>query len=332
MDTGGQPVKTRELYYSLCNEYGAESIFYIETFGWKKHPLKVLKQLHSLSSKCKIFIMLPAHNGLDIFARLLTYYKRRKNIRIFYDVIGGWLPEKTKNHLNLVIHLKKFDSIWVETSSMLKDLKEQGIINVKVLPNFKNLKILNEGELCRDFRYPFKVCTFSRVLEKKGIEDAILAVEKINSDFGLEVFHLDVYGQVDETYSERFKALQKVHSNSMTYKGVVSPNESVATIKKYYALLFPTKFFTEGIPGTIIDAYAAGVPVITSLWSNYSDIFIEGVTGWGYEFGKQEAFLRILKKAADKPEEFLNMKESCLNEAWKYHTQTVVKTIDEYIR
>ena len=34
--------------------------------------------------------------------------------------------------------------------------------------------------------------------------------------------------------------------------------KTVKTLENYYLLLFPTKFRTEGIPGTIIDALSAG--------------------------------------------------------------------------
>ena len=96
--------------------------------------------------------------------------------------------------------------------------------------------------------------------------------------------------------------------------GTVPSEKSVQTIKNYFALLFPTKFYTEGTPGTLIDACAAGVPVITSLWENYGDVFTEGVTGWGFEFGNLEQFKSLLKKAADDPEAFSKMKLSALNE------------------
>jgi hypothetical protein len=60
-------------------------------------------------------------------------------------------------------------------------------------------------------------------------------------------------------------------------------------LKDYFALLFPTHFYTEGIPGTVIDAYAAGIPVISAKWESYSDVIDEGVTGIGYKDGAERA-------------------------------------------
>lgn len=38
--------------------------------------------------------------------------------------------------------------------------------------------------------------------------------------------------------------------------------------------------YTEGIPGTLIDAYCAGVPVVSALWLNYVGVFEDEVTGY----------------------------------------------------
>ena len=65
-------------------------------------------------------------------------------------------------------------------------------------------------------------------------------------------------------------------------------------LKNYFLLAFPTKFYTEGIPGTILDAYAAGVPVIASKWESFFDVIEEGKTGIGYEFDNQKELEKIL--------------------------------------
>lgn len=331
LPTGGQPVKSRELYYALQDIYGPENVLYVETYGWKKHPLKMLIKIEKYSRKSKAIIMLPAHHGVEIFSRILAFYKMRKGNKIFYDVIGGWLPEKTAKHPRLLKKLKMFDGIWVETSSMKNALEVQGLNNTCVVPNFKKLDILSECELKFDVSYPLKVCTFSRVTKQKGIEEAIEAVKHINEEFGKDVYHLDIYGQIDDEYSEEFEKLIKLNGGEITYCGVVQPNRSVETIKEYFALLFPTLFYTEGIPGTIIDAYASGVPIITSIWKNANDIFVENKTGWGYEFGKREELISLLRKAAMSPDEFLKMKSSSLNMAKKYHPETVMKLIESQI-
>lgn len=331
LPTGGQPVKTRELYYLLQKKYGKDSVFYIETYGWKRHPLKILFKIHKMMKKCNIFIILPAHNGVQIFSRILAHYKKKKDIKIIYDVIGGWLPNKIKKYPKLLRYLLQFDWIWVETVSIQEDLMNHGMNNVVIVPNFKKLEILSKSDIKFEYSYPYRVCTFSRVTEKKGIEDAITSVHDVNTKLNFQAYHLDIYGEIDESYEEKFNELLKKYCSSVSYKGIVPPRTSVTVIKSYYALLFPTKFYTEGVPGTLIDAYAAGVPVISSIWRNSRDVFKEGITGWGYEFGNKKEFVKVLERAVTSPSDFIKMKELCLDEAWRYNPSAIINQIDKYI-
>lgn len=328
MSTGGQPVKTRELFYALGKKYGTTNICYVETIGWKNHPVQLLRQIKKCARNADKIIMLPASNGLGIFARLLAYYKRKYNISVYYDVIGGWLPEIVQQKKQLFTPLSTFDGIWVETTSMKNNLETIGFRNVTVVPNFKHLNVLEKCELKTEISYPLKVCTFSRVMKEKGIEDAVQVVKDLNRRYNKNMLHLDVFGQIDESFKERFEELQNTHKDCMTYCGVVPPNKSVETIKFYFALLFPTRFYTEGIPGTLIDAYSAGVPVISSRWENAEDVFVENVTGWSYEFDNYEDFLLVFDKAVMNPDEFVKMKQSALGVAKRYKPEEVIKQID----
>lgn len=275
MLTGGQPVKTRELYYLLCREYGEENIEFIETKGWKKNPLKLVLDLYKKTKKCSVLIMLPAHNGVEIFGRIFAFIKKITGKKIFYDVIGGWLPDKLEKEPRLLKLLKEFDGVWVETASMKTGLNNLGMDNVTVIPNFKKLIPLNAEQLKFQTEPPFRLCTFSRVMKEKGIEDAINAVKEINERKGKTVYTLDIYGHIDEGYAETFEQMQKEFPEYIKYCGCVSPNESVETLKDYFLLLFPTYYHGEGLAGTLIDALSSGVPTLATDWHYNSEIINE---------------------------------------------------------
>lgn len=331
LDTGGQPVKTRELYTLLCEKYDDENIYIIETKGWKKKPLNLLLDFYKKTKLCDIFIMLPAHNGVGVFGRIFAFIKKKTGKKIFYDVIGGWLSEKLEKEPKLKRVLKHFDGIWVETSSMKKGLNDLGLDNVVVIPNFKTLTPLKEEQLVIQDTPPFKLCTFSRVIKEKGIEDAINAVKNINHKNEKVIYTLDIYGQIPESYKQRFEDLQSDFPEYISYKGCVSPSSSVEILKDYFALLFPTHYYTEGVPGTLIDAYAAGVPVIAPLWLNYKDVFEDGITGWGYEFDNYDEFLKILDKVSKEPQEFVKMKAAALNYYNKFTDKNAFNIIKKMV-
>lgn len=325
--TGGQPAKTRQLYYTLADYYGSENISYIETYGWKSRPIQMLLDVLKCAKKSDAMIMLPAHNGVQVFARLLMYCKKHYGTKIFYDVIGGWLAEKTWGDQALGKRLLQFDGVWVESNSMKRNLELQGFTNVTVVPNFRKMKILTPNELEYSQGYPLRMCTFSRVMKEKGIETAVEVVNHLNSKFGYAAIKLDIYGPIDEADKEWFEHLRQKFTENISYKGCVKPDESCEVLRQYFALLFPTHFYTEGVPGTMIDAYSAGVPVISAKWSNFEDVVEDGKTGFGYSFDDAEEFARILFDAVENPRVLLDMKNNCIEKARHFHSDHVVKII-----
>lgn len=322
----GQTVKTIIITDELCRQLGSKEIIRIDTYGGKSTVFKAPFQTIKALKNSKNVIIFPAHNGLKVYVPLLSFFRKfYKDRKLHYVVIGGWLSEFLKNKKRLTKKLMLFDGIYVETNTMKKSLEEQGFNNVVVMPNCKDLKILSQEDLVYPVREPYKLCTFSRVMKEKGIEDAINAVKTVNESTGKTIYSLDIYGQVDSEQIQWFEDLKSAFPDYIKYGGLVDYNNSVEVLKNYFILLFPTRFYTEGIPGTIIDAYAAGVPVVSAKWESFTDIIIDGVTGIGYEFLNQNQLIEVLRNI--QIEKILKMKTECLSQSRKYMPEIIIKTI-----
>ena len=143
----GQTIKTKILTEELKLLIGSDHIKTLDTYNWKKKPFKLLKSSIKLLINCKNIIILPAQNGIRVFAPLFVLLNVLMNRRLHYVVIGGWLPKLLKKNNILRMILKYFYAIYVETDKMVKDLKSLGLDNVIYLPNFKRINILEENEL-----------------------------------------------------------------------------------------------------------------------------------------------------------------------------------------
>ena len=217
----GQTVKTKIITKELEKQLGKEEVLKIDTHGGKKKMLQLIFQLPVTMKNVKNIIMMPAHNGIRFFAPLLVFFNFFFHIKLHYVVIGGWLPEFIENKKRLQKNLKKFDGIYVETNTMKVNMEKLGFSNIYILPNCKELKILKENELAYATSKPFKLCTFSRVMKEKGIEDAVNAVEEINKKYDETIFTLDIYGQIDAMQTEWFESLQSRFLKDVSYKGLV---------------------------------------------------------------------------------------------------------------
>ncbi len=327
----GQTVKTVEYAKLLESMYGAERINRVDTYGWHESPLKLLSHVVDACRCSEIVILLPAHNGLRVIP-WVTMLAKRKGVRLFYSVIGGWLPEYLRGKPVLTKILQKLDGIWVETSRMKSALAASGFSNIHIVPNFKDLAIIDKEELAPYGSPVLCLCTFSRVDKQKGITFAAEALADVNARFGKQVCLLDIYGPVSADYRAEFEAVCRKYNAFVHYKGVIDPDRSTTVIKDYFALLFPTLYSAgEGVPGTIIDAYSAGVPVISSRWPHFSDVVDEGLTGYGFELGNKTALVELLTVLCNNPDKVNSLKQNCLVKATEFSAPKAAERIQKLL-
>lgn len=322
----GQTVKTKIVTKEIVKELGKKEVSCIDTHGGVKALISAFRHALIALKYHKNIIIMPAENGLRIFAPLLVLLNLLFHRKLHYVVIGGWLPEFLKKRKKLTKALMSFDGIYVETNTMRKALEAQGFNDVYVMPNFKDLNILKESELVYHHTEPYRLCTFSRVMKEKGIEDAVNAVKTVNEHFGRIVYTLDIYGQVDSAQTEWFNELKSTFPLYIKYGEFVHFDKSVEVLKNYFALLFPTYYEGEGFAGTLLDAMAAGVPVIASDW-RYNPEIVNEKTGYVYPVHDNHAFVTTLISVGNNSDLLLSKKSDCLKEAEKYRAENVIQCL-----
>lgn len=326
----GQTVKTKMIYQILKNKMN--SVDLIDTYCWQKKIFQFITNCFSLIQKSENIILLPAQNGVKVFIPFFWFINLFFKRKIHYVVIGGWLPEFLEQRKWLCFFLKKIDYIYVEMHTMCRKLEALQFKNVFYMPNCKELHILNESELVCNTTEPYRLCTFSRVMKEKGIEDAVSVVKSINIKYGRTVCMLDIYGQIDKKYHSEFHELMKGFPDFIQYKGCIPSNLSIEVLKKYYLLLFPTRFQTEGLPGTIIDSFAAGVPVVAAEWEYCREMICDGVNGFIYPMYSISYLENILCEAFKHSDRVNEMKRKCLASTQDYMPERAMKILIENLQ
>lgn len=277
-DHNGQTVKSRIIYDELTAQFGSGEVSVIDTAGgMKRVPVIVLKFIKAFFENGNIIIM-PASNGVRVFAPLCALLGRALKKKTHYVVIGGWLPQLASQKPVIKKSILRIDALYVEDGQMAEALKKLGCENTYVMPNFKRLTIPDEPAQSKESDC-FRLCTFSRVSTDKGITEAVSAVRMLNEKNKGKIFKLDIYGQVQRDQDGWFGELKKTFDENITYKGCVRFSESPKVLREYDALLFPTYYEGEGFAGTLIDAFAAGLPVIATDWKYNGNIITDGVNG-----------------------------------------------------
>lgn len=320
----GQTIKTKILYDELKNHTDWE-IRCIDTYYKKKHPIRLLLSVLCVMNRKLDTVVLLSGNGMKWLFPILSGFSKLNRVRIYHCVIGGNLDKYVEKYPKFKIYLNNFAINWVETIVLKNKLEELGINNCDVIPNFKRLNIQDCNENQQN-EGTYRFCIFSRVMKEKGIEDAIEAIETINRTTDNKC-ELDIYGQVDSRYAERFKEVMKKSSDAINYKGVVPYNESAECLRRYYALLFPTYWEGEGFPGTVIDSFSAGLPVIASDWNSNGEIISNYIDGIIYPCEVATNLKEAILYAINNRELITEMRKNCCIKARKYQSDEHIKQI-----
>ncbi len=333
--TNGQTIKTKIIADELSRTYSDEQIGKKDTMGKWRFLFQCPFLLFSLLRNYLNIVFLPAYKGVLIIVPLIVLLNKLFHRRLHYVVIGGWLPSYVEKYYFLRKFAHHIDYIYVETEHMLREMKSKGFKNIVLMPNCKPLDIISEEEASNKPRVSrtssIPLCTFSRVMKQKGIEDAIEAVKSCNLQNREKAYTLDIYGPIEKGEEQWFKNLMEKQPETIKYCGVVPYGNSTSTLCNYFALLFPTRFKTEGFAGTLIDAMAAGTPPIASDCDSNIEIIEDGKTGILFPMNSQDALTNILNQIYRHPEIINEMRSNCIRHSYDFLPGNVIKILTDQI-
>lgn len=281
----GQTVKTREVFKLFREKAFDYNVVFFDTQYLRKSFIYIFKMMYYVVISKKI-IYIPAHNNLKFFLPILFVLSRIFNSEIHYFVVGGWLADFIKDKPLLRFILRKISTIHSETDLLIKRLnQEYNIHNVYKFNNFRYVSDSNVEDDNGDSGI-FKLVFMSRINKMKGYE-VVLELAKRLSRYNIQI---DFYGPINIEDSSHF--LQTIKGlNNVTYNGILSESKITSVLKKYDVLVLPTKYYTEGLPGAIVDAYFAGIPVIATNWLHASEFIDNNETGFIIPFKDGESYL-----------------------------------------
>ncbi len=290
----GQAVRTTIITKEMQGKYGENEINILNTNNWSKKPISFFLRCIRLLNDSEKIIIFPADNGFKIFVPIIYIFNYLFKRELYYVVIGGFLPNLLQKKAFYIKILSKFKALFVQTKNLEIELEQFGLNNIYQLTNLKRLEKIDEKDLSIHTENAISVCTFSRVTNTKGIEDAIKGVYLANKTLGSNLINLDIYGVIDKDYNGKFFELLSEYSEMVHYKGVVDYDKTVSVLKKYFVLLFPTFYHGEGFPGNIIDSFYSGLPIIATNWMYNSEIITENVNGFLVPINDPQAICNTL--------------------------------------
>lgn len=270
----GQTVKTRNVCL-LLEEMGYQKIKTIDT-SYKSNVFK----LFQIIFKKHLIIFVGAENAFKYLLPFISKAAALNKSEVHYFHVGNVLIDMIEKNPKRLKLLRDLKMNYPETKGMADKLNGFGLHNQKVIHNFRVLKKL-DTEVEKQSKRKIRLVYLGRILKEKGIDLILEAYEMLKEEFEKGKIELDFYGQiVDESLDFKNQIKGKI---GIRYIGHLEPEYIHKTLAVYNALLFPTYFHEEGFPGTILDAYLAGIPVIASEWMYNPELVESNVDGLLFE-------------------------------------------------
>lgn len=308
----GQTIKTRNIYKLLVDNYA--SVEFCDTqAGVRACFVMLYKLIH-----CNCAVVLPGQRALLTIFPIVFVLSKICNYKIIYCVVGGWLDVFLRKRKWLVRMLSSIQSILVESEALKTNLiREFSLDNVSYFPNFRP----NCSLPCNELTNKFKIVFMARICEEKGI-DAIFRFSQyvidnklIRSDFPLEI---SFYGNLDSLLDSASFFLNIDKYPFVKYYGIIAQDQVYEVLNNHDVLVLPTRYPGEGLPGSIIEAYIVGIPVIVSKWRFLPEYVKEGKTGYCYDLSDEHQFYNYILKLYNDSDLLCKMKECAKREGRLY--------------
>lgn len=287
----GQTVKTRDVYRLAKEQLGERSVDYFDTQELHENKLLVLRMFWRVM-RCDTLFYLPAHNNLKVFFPIIFVLSSLCGFKIHYFVVGGWLKEYLSS---LPLHrfmLSRIAGIHAETKRLKNELEEcYKFKNVDIFPNFRFFKYNPHLSTSTKLRVVF----MARVMKQKGLDWVFALADYIAANRLQDKYSITFYGPISDEDKSFFDEYIREYKFA-EYRGILRPSEIHETLSRYDVMLLPTHFYTEGLPGSVVDAYISGIPVIVTEWKHSREFVEDGVSGYiiPFENGQKELIEKVV--------------------------------------
>ncbi len=266
----GETIKNRvfEKFLELQKNIKTKNI---DTDNYKKHKISIALKIIFGLFWCDKVIISCSDEGANKVLKFLKKINFKKET--YYFVIGGRLSKHITGNRWDLDDYKRITKIFVESKILADQLRGNGIMNIAVVRNFRNVNAFsNKYKKTDALRFVF----YGRVIKEKGIEKAIKLVNDLHNS-GLKST-LAIYGQIKEDY---LRQLTPYLNEYIQYRGEIKPNgeSEYEILSNYDIFIFPTEYPGECLPGSLIDARIAGLAVFSSKWEYAKEFINDGEDG-----------------------------------------------------
>jgi glycosyltransferase involved in cell wall biosynthesis len=245
--------------------------------------------------------------------KIISIFKIRRHIVWF--MAGDSSDAITEKHVKA---LSLFNKICVQSDYIKRKLNATGLKNIIVVPNFKNIYYIPDKKVSDSDIVKFVF--FSRLIKEKGVDTIIEVAKQLRTDD----YEIDFYGSLNKPYTKQY--FEELKLPNVRYKEFldIRKQESYDILSGYDVMLIPTFFEGESLPGVLIDAFIAGLPVIATDFHANPDVIIDGENGILIPVNNIHALKEAMGGFISKRYDLVKMSKCARASAMKYDVKIVL--------
>ena len=328
----GQTIKTRSIYNLLIGRFHGK-VAKIDTLDVKEAPWKMVNIVYHLLT-CNTLVIMPSYNNFTYLFPVCYILSLIFRYDIILICIGGRQTEYFSGQEKFSPHkLQLYCSKRIKVFMPEMEIENSNLItkfhfkNTVVLPNFRKFENRSFTPIFHD---ELKMVFMGRVIIEKGFPVIFDALDKLEKK-GLKV-NMVFYGQIGDKDKNLFLTLIRKYRHIASYEGWLNPEDIQRTLSQFDLMLLPTQHFTEGFPGSILDAYISGIPVIVTEWKYSREFVTDGKTGFIIPYsGESEDLAKSIHILCKNRDKLLQMKRFAYEERKKYSEDVAWNILKKYI-
>ncbi|MDG5467420.1 glycosyltransferase [Deltaproteobacteria bacterium IMCC39524] len=230
---------------------------------------------------------------------VLAKFKKKKTITFFRGWDKGFEGKINNHYLWLLRALYgKTDAFIVLSDGFVRTLKGWGCSqaiykeNTVLDDNCLDMFDIDHSIETRINSKCWRILFLSRIFKQKGIYEIIEAFNILKAKYPR--LELVIAGDGPELQSAKKYVFEKSISD-ITFTGDVRDEEKNTILTKCHIFCFPT-YHNEGLPNSIVEAMAFGLPIVTRPVGGIPDFFLDGKHGFLTASKKPKKIAGLIEK------------------------------------
>jgi glycosyltransferase involved in cell wall biosynthesis len=248
---------------SVVDTVGVRGSGVAAPFRLLRLSLRIAREMRKADVAAVHVVVTGMHVLCPIVACAASVWRRPFIVRKFGGPGFGTLSALKR--ASILRSLRRASLFLVESRELVRLFRERGIEQTEWYANSRPMPPLDERapcetRACRSFVFIGRLC------RSKGLLELAAAAERLPEGVTVDVYGIPDYDLPASTLEGR---------RNLTYHGSSEPDEVPGILASHDALVLPTYYPREGYAGVILEAYAAGLPVISTLHGSVPELVDE---------------------------------------------------------